>query len=282
MDFIRFAGKRDINTAGIWLADFGGVMAWALLPIVSPGRTMLLLGPSSAPIQSAMVDAAGELVDAVCGHFAARNVQLAQTLIETADTAAKRLYEGRAFERVAELIYLQVVPRRRSPPPVLPPELEWVGYGVHSHAAFATTIGQTYRQSLDCPRLNGMRNMEDVLAGHKAAGEFDPGLWNLLCARDAPRTPPLGALLLARAVPADTLELVYLGLTPAARGRGLGDLMMRQALHTAADAGRLSLAVDSGNMPALKLYYRHGMQRVGAKLAMLRQLGGTTERSSRE
>jgi ribosomal protein S18 acetylase RimI-like enzyme len=75
-------------------------------------------------------------------------------------------------------------------------------------------------------------------------------------------------------VPADTLELVYLGLTPAARGRGLGDLMMRRALALAAadGAGRLSLAVDSDNVPALKLYYRHGMQRVGAKLALMRRL----------
>lgn len=275
MDFIRFAGKRGINTAGVWLADVGGMLAWAVLPIVSPGRTMLLLGPSAAPAHPALRRAAGELVDAVCIHFAGRNVQLAQVLIDAADTPSNRLYETRAFERVAELIYLQAVPRRKAPAPALPPDLQWVGYDTKSHAAFSTTIAETYWQSLDCPRLNGLRDMEDVLAGHKATGEFDPELWKLLCERDAAGARPLGALLLARAVPADTIELVYLGLTPTARGRGLGDFMMRQAMHAAAaDASRLSLAVDSGNQPALKLYYRHGMQRVGAKLAMMRQLGG--------
>ena len=35
---------------------------------------------------------------------------------------------------------------------------------------------------------------------------------------------------------------------------------------------RLTLAVDSRNAPALKLYYRHGMQQIGAKTAMLRDL----------
>ena len=35
---------------------------------------------------------------------------------------------------------------------------------------------------------------------------------------------------------------------------------------------RLSLAVDSNNAPALKLYYRHGLQRVASKLAMMRVL----------
>jgi ribosomal protein S18 acetylase RimI-like enzyme len=67
---------------------------------------------------------------------------------------------------------------------------------------------------------------------------------------------------------------VYLGLTPSARGRGLGDLLVRQALATTAALGasRLSLAVDSQNGPALKLYYRHGLQRVASKLAMMRLL----------
>jgi hypothetical protein len=135
---------------------------------------------------------------------------------------------------------------------------------------FAQTIFRTYQQSLDCPSLNGLRDMEDVLAGHKSSGEFDPRLWGLLCEGDEPR----GVLLLARMQPAEALELVYLGLTPDARGRGIGDLLMGQAMSVASAerAGRLSLAVDSGNTPALKLYYRHGLQRVGAKDALMRRL----------
>ena len=34
----------------------------------------------------------------------------------------------------------------------------------------------------------------------------------------------------------------------------------------------LSLAVDAGNAPALKLYFRHGLRRVGARLALIRDL----------
>ena len=153
--------------------------------------------------------------------------------------------------------------------------MRWVAYGPETHALFGRTITETYRQSLDCPRLNGLRDIEDVLAGHKASGEFDPRLWGLLCEGDV----PLGALLLARAAPAGALELVYLGLTPEARGRGLGDVLMRRALAAAAAEGgaRLSLAVDSDNAPALKLYYRHGMQRVGAKAALMRRLVARAE-----
>ena len=271
LDFIAFAQRRGINVSGAWLADAGGTLAWALLPVVSPGRTVLLLTPSSAPVDGARLRAAGDLVDVVCDHFAGRDVQLAQVLLDPADAASQRLYEGRRFERVANLIYLQAVPRRKAAPPGLPPGAQWLRYGPDTHGLFARAIAATYRDSLDCPRLNGLRDIEDVIAGHKASGEFDPRLWAVL----AEGEEPLGVLLLSRAAPADTLELVYLGLTPAARGRGLGGVLMRQALAAAAasGAGRLSLAVDEGNTPALKLYYRHGMQRVGAKLALMRRLG---------
>jgi ribosomal protein S18 acetylase RimI-like enzyme len=49
---------------------------------------------------------------------------------------------------------------------------------------------------------------------------------------------------------------------------------MQHAIATAAIHGRenLSLAVDSRNQPALRLYYRHGMRRIGSRVALLREL----------
>jgi len=44
------------------------------------------------------------------------------------------------------------------------------------------------------------------------------------------------------------------------------------AVAVASKHGRLSLAVDAGNLPALKLYWRHGMQVIGRKQALLRDL----------
>ncbi len=61
------------------------------------------------------------------------------------------------------------------------------------------------------------------------------------------------------------MELVYLGLAPAARGRGLGGCLMRlaEARSAAAKASHLSLAVDALNAPALSLYSppRHAADR---------------------
>jgi ribosomal-protein-alanine N-acetyltransferase len=58
------------------------------------------------------------------------------------------------------------------------------------------------------------------------------------------------------------------------RGRGLGELLLNQAFADAAADGRrrLTLAVDSRNQPAMKLYFRHGFGKVAEKMAMLRDL----------
>ena len=151
------------------------------------------------------------------------------------------------------------------------PGFGWRIYSPATHAEFARTVTATYEGSLDCPRLNGRRHIEDVLAGHKAAGEFDPALWFLLL---APGDLPAGVLLLSRSTRTDALELVYLGLTKSFRGRGLGDTLVEHALATAARIGsrRLSLAVDSQNAPALRLYHRHGLARLCTRVAMLRDL----------
>ena len=269
VDFLQFAVQRDIDLNDVWVADRGGRVAWAMLPIVSPGRTMLLLAPGGRP-RDDRDDAARALVDAVCDHFAARGVALAQALLDPGDAAARAVYLGRAFRQMAELLYLQADVRPTYPAPALPDGLAWVAYSPAEHARFAATVVESYRDSLDCPALNGVRDIGDVMAGHKASGEFDPSWWFLLCDGGAARA----VLLLSRTPPAGAAELVYLGLVPAARGAGLGDLLMRQALHQVATRGpgKLALAVDAGNAPALRLYHRHGLRQIGSKLAMMRQL----------
>ena len=77
----------------------------------------------------------------------------------------------------------------------------------------------------------------------------------------------------------DAIELIYLGLTPASRGRGLGNLLMHQTIHAAtqSSARQLTLAVDSRNAPALKLYHKHGLRQVCSRIALLRDLRETQE-----
>lgn len=268
VDFLRYAMYRGIDLNDIWLSASAGRMVWAILPVISPGRTMLLFTPTHVP-PAHQDTCVCPLVERVLEHYRNRAVDLAQVLLDPSDGDAVGIFRRCAFEPLAELIYLDRDVRRAAETP-LPAGFAWDAYSSATHADFARAIAASYDGSLDCPRLNGRRSIEHVIEGHKAAGEFDPKLWFLL--RD--RGEPAGVVLLNRSTRADSLELVYLGLAPPHRGRQLGDALMRRALATAAKIGsrRLSLAVDSANAPALRLYQRHGLSKLCSRTALFRDL----------
>jgi ribosomal protein S18 acetylase RimI-like enzyme len=202
--------------------------------------------------------------------LAGHDVYLVQALVDPADTGGRDLYGSHHFREMAELLYLYAQVARAFSAVNLPTGFWWRTYCDETRPLFEQVIQESYQQSLDCPALNGMRTIGDVVSGHQASGEFDPRFWFLLSEADR----PCAVVMLSRVPRMDMAELVYLGLAPPARGRGISDLMMRQAFHAVREMNlsRLTLAVDSKNTPALRLYYRHGMQRVGSKIAMMRDL----------
>jgi len=272
VDFLRYAVYRGLDLNDIWLAASAGRMVWAILPVISPGKTMLLFSPTHVPAEH-QDTCVCPLVERVVQHYQNRTVDLAQVLLDPGDTNAVTMFKGCRFEPLAELIYLDRDVRRGGDSG-MPNGFSWDGYSSATHGDFARAVSATYDGSLDCPRLNGRRNIDDVIEGHKAAGEFDPKLWFLLRDRSNGSGVSAGVLLLNRSTRTDSLELVYLGLSPAYRGKQLGDAMMRHAINTASAIGsrRLSLAVDSNNAPALRLYQRHGMTRLCSRVALLRDL----------
>lgn len=271
LDFLAFAIQRKIDLNQMWAVWAGGRIVWTLLPIPSAGRTMLIFTPvrfqPGVPIEAARL-----LTDKLCQYWAARDIDLVQFLLDPKDIAVRNFYLTCGFEFLAELIYLKKTVRQ-TPDINLPRGFRRLAYDSSTHALFAQTILQSYQGSLDCPMLNGRRHIDDVISGHKATGQFDPSLWSVLLENDDPR----GVLILSPSHNADTLELVYLGLAPEARGRGLGDLLMRMAVASVVQQQRsgLTLAVDSRNTPALNLYHRHGLRRIGSRIALLRDLRAT-------
>jgi mycothiol synthase len=267
VDFLRFAMYRRIDLDQMWLAEDGRSILWAILPVVSAGRTMLLFSPSFVDpgLAEAVIPA---LVEKVLEGYAT-GVQLAQVLVDPGDDAVIDLYQGQGFVRLAELVYLSRDLHRMDPPSLLP-GWHWLIYQPDTYRLFAQTIAASYEGSCDCPGLTGVRTIEDVLEGHKAVGQFDPNLWYLLCEGGE----AVGVSLLNRSPHSESIELVYFGLVPRARGRGLGNLLMRHTLAAAstANAQQLTLAVDAINAPALRLYHRHGLRQVCSRIALMRQL----------
>jgi ribosomal protein S18 acetylase RimI-like enzyme len=120
-----------------------------------------------------------------------------------------------------------------------------------------------------------------ILAGYEEAARIGSRLWFLVV--HAGR--PIGCLLLADQAEQDQLELLYVGLSPSARGKQWGLELVRYGQWQAARAGRnrVVLAVDAANEPATRMYASAGFriwdqQRMFAKV--LRWAGrGTTEPS---
>jgi mycothiol synthase len=269
-ELMKYTAQRGINLADIWISESDGKVVWAALPVISPGRTVLFFGTSAALVGTD--PAPMELgLEAICEHFSDGELQMVQVLLDPADQATIEIYGRHRFTRIAELLYLQRNVRRTPPPMPLPIEFQQLNYSVKTHDGFAVAVLASYQQSLDCPALNGMRSIEDILAGHKGAGLFDPADWFLLQRNGT----PIAVLLMSQTHQADGMELVYLGISPKARGMGLGNYLMQLALSRVYDRKlhKLTLAVDSLNEPALKLYYRHGMEQIAVKAAMVRMLG---------
>src|SRR5205814_4126566 len=141
-----------------------------------PGRI-----PRATPFE-----AISDLSDAITRYFAGRGVILAQMLIDPSDGGVIDAYLRCGFTRLAELVYLHRDTPQRVPAPAVPAGLSLAQYSPQTHAHFAQAIKRSYEASLDCPALNGMRDIEDVIVGHKASGEFDPNLWFVLTENDSP------------------------------------------------------------------------------------------------
>ena len=99
---------------------------------------------------------------------------MAQALLEDSQPKDAEVLTAGGFRHATDLLYLvsTVAAFPTSPPP---DRLEYVPYTAERHRRLAEIVEQTYEGSLDCPGLDKVRNIEDVLCGHKATGEFDPG-----------------------------------------------------------------------------------------------------------
>jgi ribosomal protein S18 acetylase RimI-like enzyme len=282
-EFLRITASRGIDLTHLIIAESAGRILWALLPVETRGRTLQVLSPNH--LIGGDLDAAGRLIEEVCAIYTRRGSQLVQVLVDPAAADVRGLYLRHHFMELARLIYLQAPVRPGKPAPQLPPELYFERYSSAAHDLFAAAIRDSYRHSLDCPALSGLRDIDDVIQGHRAAGgpssdrAFDGRLWRVLLRRQPAPLPPVpcGVLLLCQVDSNEAMELVYLGLSPEMRGRGLGDLLLHQAFSDAAAEAsrRLTLAVDSRNHPALALYFRHGFAKVAEKMAILRDLRKT-------
>jgi mycothiol synthase len=242
-----------------------GMCLW----VPAPGRTAMLFGPgqSEFPESSAATAAA---VAAALDDAKAAGVVLVQAMLEPADAAGKTVFAQAGLVQLATLTYMERKPPFQPPAFELPAGITLEAYSAATHGLFRRAIAESYQETLDCPALSGLREVDDVIAGHKAVGPFDPQLWSVVVREEQ----PLGCLLLAEIPARRGLELVYLGLSPGSRGQGLGRILMQRVLGIASRRhfDIATLAVDAANTPAARLYRRCGYVSVAQRVAMVKRL----------
>ena len=242
------ASGREL-LAGLLEARRGGRVVGAVFSQVQAGKTALVWPPRLVAGEPATT--AEQLLARTSRWLDHRQVRVAHALLETVTQQDDALLRGAGYEPLAELLYLVSLSENvPNSPPAGP--LEYVAYSAADEGRLARVIEATYEQTLDCPQLNGVRPIEEILAGYRAAGVFDPTRWLII--RHGGRD--IGCLLLTDHPEHGNWELVYMGLVVSARGNGWGSHIARRAQWLAREAGRprLVLAVDAANAPAIRLY----------------------------
>jgi GNAT superfamily N-acetyltransferase len=225
----------------------------AIVARIEPGRTAIVVPPRARAGEPP--ETTRELLDTCIGHLARRGVRLAQALLATDHGVDAEVLIAGGFRHACDLLHL--VSLVGSFPTSTPPDdLQFVSYCPAEHKRLASIVEKTYEGSLDCPQLDKLRDIEDVLAGYRAVGAFDPARWLIVRNRGS----DVGCLLLADHPSSNAWELVYMGIVPAERGRGFGVALARYAQWLTGRAGRerLTVAVDAANVPATSAYAAAG------------------------
>lgn len=276
--FLTFAEQQKLGIDGLWaLYDKQSPVSATLIIFGAGGACVVFVSPITLADR---IPQAAELLRFVLGVQDPQRISLIQALLEPTQRYERQALTDAGFRFLASLVYMRRSCTRSagspapgcSPDPPSPIRLDGqdltvLNWDERHRTAFADAILSSYQDTLDCPGLVGVRKIDDIIAGHMAVGRFDPTLWSVYCLDGQ----PVGVLLLNPLADRPDLELVYLGLRPRFRGRGLAKKLLRWGIAQAS-AHRCSgmlLAVDEQNAPAVGLYQGMDFRATARKTAMI-------------
>lgn len=247
LDLLR--GGDESIFDGLLVAKFESQLVAAAWIQFTPGLAAVVWPPGfDSPVAKPLLQAVSEILE----H---KQIALAQIVIAATESVSEDLLAEGGFHRLVDLAYL-TLERSNFPNFANSHTLEFLPHADQHPQRLELVIKQSYEGTLDCPELNDLRTPAEVIDGYKVQGEFNSQNWFLV--RHA--NQDVGVLILAEHQPGENCELVYMGVTPNARGQGFGELIVRFAIERAKQMGveRLVLAVDERNSPAFELYRRLG------------------------
>lgn len=264
LEAIRSAAASEKGDFVLLAARRGSDLAGAMLAQQLPGKTATVFSPQLVAGETEP-GVASQLLSYAVNSLTAAGVQLCQSILSKDQAPLAASLSAAGFQHSANLLYMTCEPRQFPAEPPSFPGFKLTPFQPGDEAALAQLNDQTYVGTRDCPALNGLRDTLDVVEGYKHVGEFQPDLWLILECQTGSSTESrsarsAGCLLLAKHPPQPTMELVYVGVVPIFRNKGLGVKLTRHAQWLAGQAQceRLVLAVDAENEPAIATYAATG------------------------
>jgi mycothiol synthase len=251
--------RGELAREGVFVAPGEGELLGALVCVPLKGASGLLWPPRArdGPERRQVEDA---LVQRACAWLHRRGAKLAQALLAPEEVCLAAPLVRNSFTRVTSLHYMRHDwdaeeaggLKDVSSGLADAPHLQYTSYRAVAVPRFDQTLLRTYDDTLDCPELNGVRQLAEIIEGHQAQGAHDPDHWWLA----EQSGQPCGVLLIADIPDFSAWDLSYVGVVPEARGRGIGRALVCKALVEAHAVGvrRMTLAVDVRNEPARRLY----------------------------
>jgi ribosomal protein S18 acetylase RimI-like enzyme len=264
---LKAAERGEVSLRELVVAEMDGRLVGAGLLTAQSGRIGFVWPPGVPRGEAFRAEIQHAILTTMARRLDELELCIGQVILDPKELAMRAVLAQSGFPHLTDLHYM-VCPAEFAPASELPSDIETETFSATNSERFAQVLDRTYIGTLDCPELDGVRSAQDAIAAHQGTGKFDPNRWWLYRHqnRDA------GVLFLNEHPERELLEIVYLGVVPEARGKGLGQLMVERALAEAHRAKQsLVLAVDTRNLPARQIYQKAGFLDVTVQSVHLRQ-----------
>jgi mycothiol synthase len=254
---LRLMRRGELAPAGVIVVAGERELLGAIVCLPVAGASGLVWPPQACS-GSAQREIEDQLLTYAIGWLRQGGAKLGQTLLAEDESHLAAPLERHGFVHITSLWYMRHELDLPPVPAAAAAELTYQSYSTCDRALFHRTLLRSYDGTRDCPEVNGVRSLQEVVEGHQAQGIHDPEHWWLALQAGQ----PVGVLLVAEISEWQGWDLSYVGVVPEARGHGVGRGITLKVLHEASAAGatQVTLAVDTRNRPAWNLYLDLGFE----------------------
>src|SRR5262245_16429755 len=166
---LRLIGQGEMDARGVFVLREESSLAGALVCSPVQGAGSLIWPPSCET-----KEAEDALVERACAWLRDGGARLTQCLLQPDEAALAAPLLRNGFSQVTELLYLLHDLSIPASLAAAPATLRFEPYQPDRPDEFHATLQRTYEGTLDCPEVNGVRSIEEVVRGHQSQGVFVP------------------------------------------------------------------------------------------------------------